>query len=135
MHETVKLMDVFKSDGYTDNFINNSEKFLDNKHRIHRQVITVPKKPLFLVLPYLGILSFQTRTKLRKSLKRILNCCKLQILLKSQSKLANAFNFKDRIPKELTSDVVYKFQFGPCNESYYDDYVKHLNVRIGEHID
>ena len=94
----------------------------------------VPKKPLFLVLPYLGLLSLQTRTKLRKSLKGILNCCKLQIVFKSQNKLTNAFRFKDRIPKELTSGVVYKFQCGLCNESYYDECVRRLNVRIGEDI-
>ena len=49
-------------------------------------------------------------------------------------KLAKAFLFKDRIPKELTSGVVYKFQCGLCNESYYGECVRHLNVRIGEHI-
>ena len=72
-------------------------------------MITVPKKPLFLVLPYLGRLSLQTRTKLRKFLKGILNCCKLQIVFKSQNKLAKTFRFKDRILKELTSGVVYNF--------------------------
>ena len=92
------------------------------------------KKTLFLVLPYLGLLSLQTRTKLRKSLKGILNCCKLQIVFESQNKLAKAFRFKDRIPKELASGVVYKFQCGLCNESYYGECVRHLNVRIGEHI-
>ena len=92
------------------------------------------KKTLFLVLPYLGTLSLQTRTKLSKSLKGILNCCKLQILFKSQNKLAKAFRFKDHIPKELISGVVCKFQGGLCNESYYGECVRHLNVRIGEHI-
>ena len=72
-------------------------------------MITVPKKTLFSVLPYLGPLSLQTRTKLRKSLKGILNCCKLQIVFKSQNKLAKAFRFKDRIPKELTSGVFINF--------------------------
>ena len=76
----------------------------------------------------------QTRTKLRKSLKGILNCCKLQIVFKSQNKLAKAFRFKDRIPKKLTSGVVCKFQCGLCNESDYGECVRHLNVRIGEHI-
>ena len=76
----------------------------------------------------------QTRAKLRKSLEGIFNCCKLQILFKSQNKLAKAFRFKDRIPKELKSGVVYKFQCGLCNESYYGECVRHLNVRIGEHI-
>ena len=55
-------------------------------------------------------------------------------MFKSQNKLAKAFRFKDRIPKELTSGVVYKFQCGLCNESYYGECVRHLNVRIGEHI-
>ena len=49
-------------------------------------------------------------------------------------KLAKAFHFKDRIRKELTSAVVYKFQCGLWNESYYGECVRHLDVRIGEHI-
>ena len=52
-------------------------------------------------------------------------------VFKSQNKLANAFRFKDRIPKELTSGFVYKFQCGLCNESYYGECLRHLNVRIG----
>ena len=108
--------------------------FLDKKYRVRGKVITVPEKTLVLVLPYLGPLSLQIRTKLRKSLKGILNCCKLQIVFKSQNKLAKAFRFKDCISKKLTSGVIYKFQCGFCNESYYGECVRHLNVRIGEHI-
>ena len=130
--ELVKLIGVFKNNDYPDNFINNCFKVsLDNKYWVREKVITVPKKTLFLVLPYLGPLSLQTRTKLRKSLKGILNCCKLQIVFKSQNKLAKAFRFKDRIPKELTSGVVYKFSCGFCSESYYGECVRHFNVRIG----
>ena len=34
--ELVKLMNVFKNNGYPENFINNGYKaFLENKHRIH----------------------------------------------------------------------------------------------------
>ena len=53
-------------------------------------------------------------------------------MFKSQNKLAKAFHFKDRIPKELTSGVVYKFQCGLCNESYYGECVRHLHGRIGD---
>ena len=112
-------MDVFKSNRYPENFINNCFKmFLENKHRIQEKVMAVPKKPLFLVFLYLGPLSLQTRTKLRKSIRGILNSCKLQIAFKSRNKLANAFRFKDRIPKELTSGVTYKFQSGLCSIPY-----------------
>ena len=92
--ELVKLTDVFKSNSYSENFINNCFKvFLDSKYRIQEKVITVPKKTLFLVLTELGQLSLQARTKLQKSLKGILNCCNLQIVFKSQNKLAKAFRF------------------------------------------
>ena len=110
------------------------QKFIDKIHVVKETTLTVEKKPLVLVLPYLGSISLQTRTKLKKSLKNILNCCKLQIVFKNKTRLGNNFHFKDRIPKDLTSGVVYKFQCGLCNESYYGECVRHLNVRIGEHI-
>ena len=131
----VKLTDVFKNNGYPENFVNNCfNVFLDNKYRIQEKLTTVPKKTLFLVLPNHGPLSLETRTKLRKSLKVMLNCCKLQIVFKSQNKLAKAFRVKDRISKELTSGVFYKFQCGLWNQSYYGECVRHRNVTIGEHI-
>ena len=49
--------------------------------------LTVEKKPLFLVLLYLGSIHLQTSTKLKKSLKNILNCCKLQIVFKKKTRL------------------------------------------------
>ena len=121
--ELVKLTDVFKNNGYPENFINNCFKvFLDNKYRIQEKVITVPKKTLFLVLPYLGPLSLQTRTKLRKSLKDILNCCKLKIQLKVKTNQQRFFVLKIVFPRNLsTSGVAYKFQCKLCNESYYSE--------------
>ena len=41
---------------------------------------------------------------------------------------------KDPVPQILTSDMVYKFQCGLCNESYYGECVRHLALRSGEHI-
>ena len=49
-------------------------------------------------------------------------------------KTASAFHFKDHIPKELISGVVYKFQSGLYNETYYCECVRHLSVKIGEDI-
>ena len=75
----------------------------------------------------------QTRTKLRKSFKGILNCFKLQIVFKSQRKLANVFQFKDRLPFDLVSRVVYKYTRGRCNSPYYGETDMHFKVRSGEH--
>ena len=90
---------------------------MDNIHVVKETSLTVEKKPLVLVLLYLDSMSLQTRNKLKKSLKNMLNYCKLQIVLTNKTRLDNNFYFKDQIPKDLTSGVVYK-----------------LNIRIGEHI-
>ena len=92
------------------------------------------KKYLPLVLPYLGIIYLQTRTKLRQALKGVLNCCKLEIVFKCLTRLSNSFCYKDPIPKDLPSGVVYKFHCGLCNQSYYGESIKDLDIRSGEHI-
>ena len=92
------------------------------------------KKKLFLSLPYLGEMSLLTRTKLIKSLKGLLNSCKLQIVFKSQRKLSNVFRFKDRLPSDLVSGVIYKYTCCRCNSTYYGETDRHFKVKSGEHI-
>ena len=101
---------------------------------VKETTLTVEMKSLILVLPYLVSISLQTRIKQKKSLKNILNCCKVQIVSKNQTRLDKNFNFKDWVPKDLTSGVVYKIQNELCNESNYGECVRHLNISIGEHI-
>ena len=133
--QLILLREIFNKNGYPDNFIDRCFKlFLNRIHILKEKVPTVGKKPLHLVLPYLGTIWLQTRTKLQKSIKGVLNCYKLQVIFKSQNKLCNNFHFKDPVPQILTSDVVYKFQCGLCNESYYRECVRHLAVRSDEHV-
>ena len=108
-NELIRLKEIFLKNGCPDNFMNKCFKnFMDNIHAVETTP-TVAKKPLVLVLPYLGSISLQTRTRLKKSLKNILNCCKLQIVFKNKTWLGNNFHFKDQISKDLTSGFVYKF--------------------------
>ena len=68
-------------------------------------------------------------------------CCQYSLTLKHYSQFTTKPSYitfinchsKDQIPKDLTSGAVYKFQCGLCNESYYSECVRHLDVRIGEH--
>ena len=133
--ELTFLKKMFCKNGYSESFIDKCfKKFLDNIHLVKEKVPTVERKRLLLVLPYLGVISLQTRTKLQQALKGVLNCCKLEIVFKCQTKLSNSFRFKDPISKDLISGVVYKFQCGLCNESYYSESIRHLDIRSGEHI-
>ena len=86
--------------------------FLNRIHIVKVKIPLVEKKPLRLVLLYLGTISTQTRTKLQKYIKGVLNCCKLQVILKIQNNFYNNSCFKDPVPKNLTSGMVYKFQCG-----------------------
>ena len=115
-------------------FIDNCFKTFVDKFFIKRpQLITVEKKTFFLSLPYLGEISLQTGTKLRKSLKGLLNSCQLQIVFKRQRKHSNAFCFKDCLPFDLVPRVVYKYTSGKSNSTYYGDTERHLKVRSEEH--
>ena len=74
---------------------------MDNIHVVKETFLTVEKKPLVLILPYLGSISLQTRIKLKKSLKNILTCCNMQVVFKNKTILGKNFHFKDWIPKIL----------------------------------
>ena len=90
--ELIFMKQVLLKNGCPLSFIDKCFKMVINKLVIKRPLVTtVEKKTLILSLPYLGDISLQARTKLRKSFKGILNRFKLQIVFKSQRKLANVF--------------------------------------------
>ena len=126
-HEELSfLKQVFLKNGYPLSFIDNCFKAFVDKLFIKRpQLATVEKKTLFLSLPYLGEIFLQTRTKITKSFKGLLNSCKLQIVFKSQRKLSNVSRFKDRLPFYLASGVVYK-----CNSTVVDAILPIMGRRI-----
>ena len=111
------------SSGFTDSCFKN---VIDNVLTESPVKLTVEKRWLFL-----GEISLQLRTKLRQSSKEILNCCKVQIVFKSQRKLSSQFRFKKPLPYDLMSNFVYKYTYGRCNSSYYGEMEKHLTVRAG----
>ena len=76
----------------------------------------------------------RTRTKSEQDFEDVLNCCKLDIAFKCQIRFSNSFPFKEPITNDLIFRIVYKFRCGPCNESYYGESIRHLDMRSGEHI-
>ena len=115
------LKGVFLKNGYPSGFIDSCfKKVIDNVLTESPVKLTVEKRLLILSLPFLGDISLQLRTKLRKSFKNIWNCCKVQIVFKSQRRLSSQFRFKEPLPYDLMSKDVYKYTCGRCNSSYYN---------------
>ena len=65
-------------------------------------------------------------------MKNSLPQCNIKIVLNSTNRLSSLFRFKYVIPKELQSQLVYKFSCGNCNVTYYGKTERHLNVRSSE---
>ena len=56
-------------------------------------------------------------------------------MFKNKTRLGNDFHFKDPIPKDLTSGVVYKFQCGLCNVNPRDTWMLELaNILVYRHL-
>ena len=67
-------------------------------------------------------------------MKNKLPYCNVQFVFQTKCKISNLFIFKDGIPSVLRSGIVYKFQCGNCNASYYGKTKRHFRVRMCEHL-
>ena len=105
--EIVLLKEVFKKNEYPQLFIDKCIKKYLNKLFVPKRIIhTVDKKQVLLVLPFLGPLSFQIRSRLQKCLKNYIPYCSLKVVYQSKSIISNLFHFKDVVNTKLSSHIV-----------------------------
>ena len=60
--------------------------------------------------------------------------CNIKVIFQSKNRLSNLFQFKDSIPKEFCSHLVYKFLCSNCNITCDSETERDLNVRSREHL-
>ena len=85
-------------------------------------------------LPYIGNLSHDIKNKLSKLCKEF---CKENFNIKlvfNSFKIKNYFAYKDPIPNDLKSFLVYKFTCASCSSGYIGKTCCHFKTRIEEHI-
>ena len=78
-------------------------------------VPNVPKRNVFVKLPFLGSTSFQIRKKLQKLFSDKLMSCNLKIVFTSPVRVKSFFTVKDKLPKMLLSGLVYQYKCGGSN--------------------
>ena len=97
--ETLKL--IFKHNNYPQNNVNQCIKKFLNKLFIKKDLnFMVPKRELIFVLPYLGKLSLDLRTRCRRTIERDLPYCKLKKIFRSKCRLNTLFRFKGPLEKK-----------------------------------
>ena len=73
-----------------------------------------------------------------KELKKILSGfyphISFQILQVNKRTIGSLFPYKDRLPKELKSSIIYKFSCASCQASYVGSTTRKLIERVSEHL-
>ena len=132
--EIEKLKEILLSNGYSNKFIDKCISKFMNKLYIKKPVmLTVPKKQLYLVLPFMGKMSALVKSGLVRSFHKRLPFCKVKIVFKTSNRLKNYFSFKDVVPEPLRSCQIYYFTCGSCNASYVGKTFRYMKVRVSEH--
>ena len=110
------------------------KKYLDYKFSINLNQLKDKSDVHYLKLPYIANVSHHIKNKLSKLCKEF---CKENFniqLVFSSSKIKNYFSYKDPIPNDLQSFLVYKIICPSCSFSYIGETCHHFKIRIEEHI-
>ena len=110
-------------------------RFFDKIHAPPKKVVhTCAKKKLIFSLEYLGKHSLEIKKRLESVIREQLPFCKIEIVFSSRKKIRNFFSFKDKVPTNLRSLVLYKFTCSGCNVTYIGKTKRHFQVRYSEHL-
>ena len=132
--EVCHLKEILKKNAFPIKLIDSCIKNFLNKRLTEKPVtLTAKKRDLVIVLPFLGKLSLDLRTHLRNSISKNLPFCKIRVIFKSSTRISKFFQFKDKMPYCLCSNVIYKFLCGRYNATYYGETCWHVSIRVGEH--
>ena len=108
--------------------------FLEKLFSKKRVVLTVPRKVINISLPFMGKESLKIRGNLTKLAKTYFPCCKIQVMFNSGKRLGSFFSFKDKVPLNARSFILYKFTCSSCNSAYIGKTKRHFLVRMFEHL-
>ena len=104
-------------------------KFFSNKNQL-RDTSDVH----YFKLPYIGNLLHHIKNKLLKLCKRFCEENFNTKLVFTSFKIKNYFSYKDPIPEDLKSFLVYKFTCVSCSSSYIGETGRHFKTGIEEHV-
>ena len=137
--EVCYLKEILKKNAFSIKLIVASKAFsikesLRNQPHWETSLINSEKKDLVIVLAFFGKSSLDLRILLKNSISKNLPFCKIRVIFKSSTRISNLFQFKDKMPYCLRSNVVYTFSCGRCNATDYGETCRHLSVRVGKHL-
>ena len=119
--------------GYPKGTINFNINDVLNRNRNKILVSTVPKKDLFIVLPFLGSQSTFFSKRLKTCISSFYSAVDLKVIFQNTNRIKSFFPYKDRLNRSQMSKVIYKASCWDCNDSYIGKTKRRLHDRKTEH--
>ena len=92
------------------------------------------KKKVFIKLPFLSHSSNKNITnEIQNLVRKFYPQIHLNLIFKNNFSIESLFQYKDKIPTSVLSNVVYKYTCEQCSATYYGETTRHLRTRIAEH--
>ena len=95
--------------------------------------ITVPKKKMFLLLPYLGLQSKIANKQIMSCINKFYGCIDLRVIFQSTRRIKSFFPYKDRLSRGQMAKIVYRAACWDCNDFYIGKTKRRLVDRKSEH--
>lgn len=132
--EINKLRTIFWQSGYPISFFNKVLELFEQRQSRERDTsVEDDEKRYILKIPYVGTLSHVFRNKLITFFNNELRVTICPVF--NTFKVANYFSLKPQTPKQLLSNVVYKYTcLCDANLTYIGKTKRHLIVRSLEHL-
>ena len=134
--EICKLKTIWQKNNFPLSFIDRCVKIFLDKLFVKRNIpkLASNKKEVMICLLFLGKISIQVKKKLRQIFREVGQNIHPRIIFKSPNRLRNSFSFKDKLPQNLDSMLLYKFTCDTCNCIYIGETKRHYQVRAYEHL-
>ena len=109
------------------------KKILHNIYNPKPICVSAAKKPVYFHLPYMGKPSFEIKRQLKTIISRFYPHIQIRFIFTSKFTVGSLFRFKNKLPSQLLSSVIYEYKCGQCTSSYIGQTGKQLKIRISQH--
>ena len=129
------LRTFFSNNGFpSDIFDSTLNKFLNAIYTPKLPVTTVSRMPFYFKLPFYNEHSTTVINSLVKDLSSIYPQVQFTPSLSNPFTVGSLFRFKDSIPSNLRSGLVYKYSCGGCNATYIGCTRQRFGARVHQHL-
>ena len=109
-------------------------KFLYSLKVPSMPVATVPRKVIYISLPYLGPPSHKLAKHLGNVLSSYYAHIDFKFSFKNKFQIQSFFPYKDKLHVDLQSNIIYKYRCDTCNGIYIGSSIKQSKIRFTQHL-